>query len=369
MSRYPRLSPPVHRVSVGTTGRQTNFAYGRTSTWNVPATVTQQLLIESTEGFDAKPEMPDDESFTQDYIGMTEPGDNTPITPELKMRLRFEQGPDVFIAAAVGSPAAPVVVSSQAATSLVAYTHAITMAPEIAGMFTGAMDMVNYVQETRSFKVSGIKINVGANGRLVAAFPIVGDKTVYDSTVNVAASIAGATVATPGNAAWRRTTRIRMNMQAAGALGASDELNNVKEFAFNFNRPLAQDLVCNSDSIIEPDDDGWLEGTVEFTYARMNSNPANSLVVALAAGGTFKADIFMQGPYINSYTRRSMLWEMPALQFQPAGYQAAVVGHGIVRPKATFKLKMADAAPTGMTALTNPLRVTIVNARSSNLLA
>lgn len=359
---------PVHQVGVGVSGRRTDTAWGLSNTWSVPASVTQQLLLESTEGFDAAPEMPDDESYAQDWVGTTEKGDEQPITPEFKMRLRYEQGADSLIAAVIGSPAAPTVVSSQAATSLVAYQHVITLAPEATKFMTLANNMVNYIQEIRTFKPMGIKVSVGQGGRLMLAVPIVGDTTTYLDSLNTSVSIAAASAATPGNAAWRRQTRIRMNDQSGGALGSTDENNFIKEFSINLLRTYAQDFVANSEVITEPDDDGFLDPTLEFTFARMNTVSANSLVVALKAAGTFKIDLLMQGTYINSHTRRSILWEFPAVQFQSGGYGATVTGHGLIRPTAKFKLKGANAAPSGMSALTAPARVTIVNARAAGLL-
>lgn len=352
----------------GISGRRIDAAYAISNTWGVAATVTQQLLLMNTEGFDNKPDLVDDESFGPDYIGLGDIGDHQPITPTLEMLLRFDQGSDVFLAAALGSAANPTVVSSQAATSLVAYSHAITMAPEAWRMFTLATNFVQYVQEIRTFKVAGFKFAVGQNGRILASYPIVGDKTVYTSTTNPAAAVTAATVATPGSRAYRRVTRLRMNIASAGALGASDEMTLARDFSIEAKRVFAMDPVLNSDTITEADDDGFWGGTIEVTFARMNTVTANSLMAAYQVGTAFKADVQFLGSYINSFTQRSILLEMPALQVPSGGYKAVAAGQGQVRPTVTFALKGASAAPTGMTGLTDPLRATIINARSTNLL-
>ena len=75
----------------------------------------------------------------------------------------------------------------------------------------------------------------------------------------------------------------------------------------------------------------------------------------------------MVGTAINTMTNRSLLIQMPALFVSK--FDAPVTGHGQVRPVVTFKGRLADAAPTGMATLTYPMRVTLVNARSANLLA
>jgi hypothetical protein len=352
----------------GVVGRRIRAAFGLSNTWAVPASVTRQLLIETSEGFDNMPELVSDESFAQDFIGLGEIGDHQALTPSLQTQYRFEQGPDVFTAAAMGSAANPTVVSSQAATSLVAYSHVITMSPELTKFFTLASNFQNYVQEIQTFKVSGFQLSVGDQGRINVSFPIAANKTVYDSTVNTSATIGDAIPATPGNRAFRRLTRLRMNAMGAAGLGAGDEVNIAKEFNLDYTRPLALDHVLNSDGIIEADDDGFIEGSLKIVYARMTSVSANSMQVALQTGNAFKADILMNGTYINSHTRRSALWELPALQVNTGGFKAVVVGHGQVRPEVTFTFRAAPSAPTGMST-TGPLRVTIINSRDTNLLS
>lgn len=353
----------------GISGRRIDSAFARTSTWNVPATVTQQLLLMSSEGFDDKPELIDDESYGPDYIGTGDVGDRQALTPSLDMLLRFEQGPDVFLAAALGSAANPTVVSSQASGSLVAYSHALSMAPESWAMYTLATNFVQYVQELPSFKIQGFKFSVGQGGRINASFPIVAAGANYASTTNPAAAVTGATVSTPGSKAYRRLTRLRMNLTSGNTLGTSDIQLLARDFAIEGRRVLAMDHVLNSDVITEPDDDGFWEGTMEITFARMNTVTANSLQALYATGNSFKADLLFTGTYINSYTQRSILLEMPALQVATGGFKAVVTGQGQVRPTVTFRLKLANAAPNGMAGLTNPLRATVVNERSSNLLA
>ena len=101
----------------GVTGRQVTSAFGRSTSWGVPASVTQQLLYQSTEGLDNQIAIIDDEAFTQQFLGVGEPGDVRPVTADLAMQLRFEQGCPTFIAHAMGSAAAPVGISSQGASN------------------------------------------------------------------------------------------------------------------------------------------------------------------------------------------------------------------------------------------------------------
>jgi hypothetical protein len=353
----------------GVTGRVVKAAYARTNTWGTPASVTQQLLMTDTSGLDSSVVLVDDETFNQSFLGTAEPADHAAIQQELPFVLRYENL-DRWIAAGMGSATAPVVVSSVAADSLIAYRHVVDLAPELPDFwYTLAIDTTRYILEIPSLKVRGYTIRVGDNGRMMVNFPIVGNKATYDSTVNVNSTVGGATAASIGNRVFRKDGRFRMNVQSGGSLAAADVIGIAKEITFNAGRPLASDdHVFNQDYIIAPDDDGYPEYSLEVTYARMNTIAANSLAIAITAGRIFKADLFFtptSGGYINSETQRSLLWQFPALQLY--SFRAAITGPNQTRPVATFRAKLPTAAPTGMTGVVTSVRVTMINGNSATL--
>jgi hypothetical protein len=350
----------------GVTGRELKAAFGRGTTWGTANSVTRQILITGTDGWDAMPQLVDDEAINQPFLQAGEVGDYTPQTPNLAMQLRYEDV-DSLIAGAMGSAAAPTVVSSIAASSLVAYQHLVTLATELTHFWTMAVDFGQYVLEIPSLKVHGYTVRVGENGRMQIEFQTTGNKATYASATNTNSTVASARAASLGNRLFRKNGRFRMNLQTAGALGSGDEQTQVREITLGTTRPVAgDDFVFNQDYIIEPDDAGFPEFPVEVTFARMNTVTANSLALGLAAGRVWKADWQFLGPYINSDTQRSFLWEMPALQLR--NFRAVAAGGDQVRPQATFHCKLAASAPTGMT-VTAPLQLTIINANSQNLLA
>ncbi len=349
----------------GLTGREVATAWARCNTWGTPASVTRQILLMSDEGIEDHPQLVDDEAFGQTHLGAAEVGDRDPITPELSSQLRYEQL-DSWIAAGCGSVAAPVVVSSVAASSLVAYSHAITLAPELTQKFTLAIDTTQYVKEIPSFKFRGWSIRPGENGRLMIGFPIVGNRVVYDSAVNINSTVWGASAAEIANRAFRHQGRFRMNIASGGALGATDCNSLVTDFEITNQRPLAMDPVVGSDYITEPDDDGFSELGMSLTFARVNTITANSMAVGFGVGREFKCDWLFQGAFINSETRRSLLIESPL--FQITNFKATITGANQVKPVIEGKFKRALTAPTGMSGLTLPLRVTLVNMNSATLL-
>jgi hypothetical protein len=353
----------------GVTGREIVAGWVKGTTWGTANSVTRQILLTDTSGLDANISMIDDETFNQTFLGSAETGDQNPISQELTLQMRFEDV-DSWIAHAMGSAAAPAVVSSQAANSLVAYSHAVTLATELTSFITLAVDMGGqYVLEVPSAKVKGYTIRVGENGRMMMSFGITGAKTNYTSARNTATTLSVARAAGTGNRALRKNSRFRMNVVAANnsLTTASDEQTIVREITFNTMRSMAEDdFVFNQDYIIEPEENGFPEFALDLTFARMNTVSANSLATAYQANTDFKADWYFVGPYINSTTQRSMLFEFPDLQLY--SFRAPVTGADQVRPQATFRAKRAAVAPIGMSGLTLPFRLTIVNANSQNLL-
>ncbi len=199
------------------------------------------------------------------------------------------------------------------------------------------------------------------------AVPLVASKAVYNSTVNVNSTVGGAAADPLANRIFRKQGVFRMNLQSAGSLVAGDAVQ-VKEVTFGSTRPVASDdHVFGQDYIIEADDDGFAEFPVELVFPRMNTANSNSLVVAWPAGTHLKADMTFTGNKINSDTSYSLLVQWPALQITE--WDAPLTGHNQVRPTAKALARLATAAPTGMTGITQPIKMTLVNMNSANLLA
>jgi hypothetical protein len=286
------------------------------------------------------------------------------------MDLRYDGAAPIWMAAAMGSAAAPYVVSSVAASSLVVYAHAITMALDLSKFFTIAAaygdPVPNFIMEVPSAKPRGFSLRVGDNGKMQLSLPVVGSKTMYTSAVNTNSTIAAATVDALANRVFRKQGTFRMNLQSAGSLVAADA-QNVREVNITYARPVADgDHVFSQDYIIEPDDDGFAEVTAELVFARMTSANANSLVVCHPGGTHLKADFTFTGAAINSMHSYQFAFYLPALQITE--WKAPVTGHNLVRPTATVALRQATTAPTGMAGITQPIRITIWNMNSATLI-
>jgi hypothetical protein len=346
------------------TGRAVKAAYARSNTWGVPASVTKQLWLEDTSGLDTQVGMVDDPSFNQTFLLAGDVGDHMPSAKGIGFALRYETV-DVFLAAAMGSASAPVVVSSQASNSLVAYSHTVSLAQELTHYLTLAVDETNYVLEVPTMKLAGYSIKVGTNGRMLIEFAAVGAKTNYASTVNTNSTVAGAVAPPLGMRLFRKDGVFRMNLASGNSLVAADALS-VMDISMDTKQPLSdKDYVFGQNYIIEPDNNGFPDFPLVMNFPRMTTIAANSLVLAYQAGTVFKGDWTFTGPFINSTSARSMLFQFPALQIY--SWAAPVVGANQVKPTATVRMKQSLTVPLGMPT-TLAMQLVIVNANSLMLL-
>jgi len=346
-------------------GREVTMAFGvlGTNSWGVPTSVTRRVYFESDAGLSSSAAYVDDQSFGQTFMGPADVGDFAPPQATLAGQAYYDHSDYILEAMAMGSPNAVTVVSSQAASSLVAYSHIIDLAPNTNGRaITIATDKVNVVEELTSAKVAGFGFGIGQGGVLSKRVSVLGGKSTIASTVNTRSAVAASAVAPAlANRIFRKQGVFRMNTQAAGALGVGDTLE-VEEVTFEFTRPLAPAAVYGSDYTIEPLDDGFPSATLNVRFPRANTVSVNSFYAAHAAGTPFKASLTCTGGYINSTTQRSFAVEFPHLEPVQVPEHTAQ-GAGQLKSGMQFVAKQASAAPTGF-AHTRPFRLTRVTTQS-----
>ena len=352
---------------MGVTGRQATMAFGilGANSWGVATSVTRRAYFESDAGMTSKPTYVDDQSFGQTYLGPADVGDFEPIDVTLTGQQYYDHWTHWFEAIAMGSPAAASVVSSQAANSLVAYSHVIDLAATNNGRaMTVASDKVQFVEEITSAKCYGFGFGVGTGGVLTSAYKLMGSKSINSSTINTRSTVVASAVAPAlSNRIYRNQGTIRMNLQSAAGLAGSDALADVTDVTFDFTRPLDPALVYGQNYTIEPLDNGFPEARITMRFARATTVSTNSFYAAVQAGVVFKADATFTGTYINSTTQRSFKVEFPHLE--PEGtFTFTVAGAEQARPEIVFRAKQATAAPTGM-SFTTPFRLTRISVNST----
>lgn len=348
----------------GQTGRSMRMAFAKfgTNSWGVAASVTNGVYFESDAGMQFKPGQVTDNAFGQAFLGPADPGLITAPTLKLVGRDRYEDYQYILEALAMGSPTAPAIATS-AAGQTTSWTHQFDLADNIDGLgATFAIDKVQYVDELTSAKINGFELTQGSAGEMNQTFSVIGSKPTNISSVNVTATVAGATYPALSGRIVQQQGVFRMNVASTGALGASHVIQ-AESIKLTFDRPQDAPHVYGQDYIAEPADNGWPTVMVEITYPRMNTASANSLYAGLRSSTNFKADWTFLGSYINSTDQYKKLYQFPNLQLLEDGFLAQTAGANQVKPVAKFAARLAATSPTGM-GFVRPFRLTRVMTNS-----
>ncbi len=354
----------------GVTGREMKavaFAKCGTNSWNVAASVTYGARFNTDAGAKYAPVYIEDRSFGESFLGPAEAGDLQPPDVTWTAHARYVDSNYKLEALCMGSPAT-VAISTSASGQTTSWKHVIDPAASIDGLCaTFAFDKKQYVEELTSAKVYGFSFTTGDGGIMMESFKVLSGQVTHISSVNINSTVYGASYPALTGKIQRKQGVFRINAQGGGALGASDAISFTEGFEFTFERPQDRSYGFGSDVILEPADNEFPEPTVTVTFARMNTVTANSFREGIRAGTAYKADLTFTGAtdtYINSTDRPSLLFQFPYVELQD--FEAQASGATTVKPRATFKLKKPSAAPTGMSGVTMPFRLTRTMQNSVN---
>jgi hypothetical protein len=263
---------------------------------------------------------------------------------------------NILLAMLMGTAGAP---TQQAATA--AYLHVLTMKNSVAGIFgTYATEKNDKIHVVPSFKVMKAVFTM-SGGLIKVTFSLRGDQvTDADAVVTSMASVTFPTIHTR---AKMYQAAFRMNAQAGDALAVGD-LIKPKGFTLEIERKFDSEHVAGSRTIVEPLENAKPSVKLTMEFPRMDA--VNELYFANWAAETEKkADVTITGPLIASTYYHYLKFEMPRLRIEDVEFADSPV----IPAKVTLRSVVADAAPTGMTGLVNPMTINIMNQRTSDLLA
>jgi hypothetical protein len=349
----------------GTNGKELKgwaFAKFGSNSWGVAASVTKGTRFMGDGGLKLQPTFVEDRSFGETFLGPSDTGDIQPVDLGLGGQARYEDNNYILQALCIGSPAA-VTISTSAVGQTTSWLHIFDPAPSIDGLgATFAMDKKLYVDEITSAKIYGFGETIGDGGIVEESYKVLGGKPTNISSVNINSTVYGASYPALNAKVFRKQGTFRMNMQGAGALGASDAIL-LEAFEFNFERPQDRSFATGQDYIIEPGDNEFPTPTLKVTFPRMNTVSANSLYAGLRVSSAFKADMTYTGALINSTDALTRKYQFPYMELQD--FATPISGATQVKPTATFVLKKPAAAPTGMAGVTMPFRLTRIMQNST----
>ena len=346
----------------GVTGRQLKIAFTKfgANSWGVAASVTRGVYFESDGGVKFDPNIVVDDAFGQLFEGTTEVGDIKAPKPTWTQQARYDDHSFILQGCAMGSPTA-VTIATSAAGQVTSWQHILDLADVIDGLgVTMAIDKVLYTEELTSAKFHGFTVKNGTGGVMTMAFKVTGSKPTIQSSININSTLAVASYPALGNRVFRKHGTFRMNLNTAGALGASDAVK-IEDWQFDFDRPQDNPQVFGQDFIDEPADDKFPMFSLSVSYPRMNTVAANSLYASLRDATALKADMTFLGAFINSTDQYKRLYQFPYLQLE--SWEGPTSGGNQIKPKAKFKALLAATSPTGM-AFVRPFRLTCIQTNS-----
>ena len=345
----------------GVTGRTVKMAFAKfaTNSWNVAASVTKGVYFKSDAGMNYSPEVIEDKSFGNLFVGPSARGNINAIDLTLEGQSRYDDNTYIFDALAMGSPS--VALSTSFTGAVTSWKHIFDLANNTDGLgVTVAIDKNQFVEELTSAKVYGWTEKNDA-GVMTSSYKVLGSAITIASSINITSTLAVATYPTLGNWCLKNQGVWRMNAQGGAGLAAGDTNNFVESVDFTWARPQDQSFGFGSANILEPADNEFPSFTLKLGFARMNTVSANSLRVGIAANTAYKADWTFSGSLINSTDSYQKKYEFPYLELTE--FSDDVESAGQVKPSATFVARLPAAAPTGMT-VTKPFRLTRIMVNS-----
>jgi len=307
-----------------------------------------------------KKQVDEDDSAGQDFIGSMQVANHVSPKIEVPTLLHYNDTfQNVLWALACGTGGTS---PAQVGTST-AYTNTFEPATNKTGLFaTIVRDKVTYIEEVPSAKCTGFELSFGANGRGEITWNFIGSHTVIDSSINTSTQISALTFPTQGLRAFFKQAVFRINAASGGALSSAEEFK-VTDLKLSYSQKLDTLYVSGQDYIIQPEDDDYPEIKLSVTFDRLTS-ATDDFIGYHRDNTSLKADLTITGPALAA-TNYKLLFQFPNLIVSEAPVPFKK-GAANVSPAATFMAYKAAAAPTGMSGVTKPFRITTTGVSTTN---
>lgn len=282
-----------------------------------------------------------------------ERGNVNPCDFNLDFNYRWDGLENILLAMLMGTAGAP----TGAGT---AKTHVLAMADSVFGKFvTYAVEKGTKIHVVPSAKVIKASFTFN-NGLLKVTFGLRGCYvTDADGVVTSLASVTFPTIQSPAKAC---NAVFRLNVQGGDALAAGDKIYP-KTFTIDIERKVDGEHAAGSKYILEPVENGKPQVKLSMEFARQSATE-EAWFANWVAEGEKKADVEITGAAIAGGGNYSIKFEFPRLFFEDLEFPP----NPIIPAKVSFRALVAAAAPTGMTGLTKPVTITVVNTRATDLL-
>lgn len=302
----------------------------------------------------------EDDSAGQDFIGSMQVANHNAPKPEIATLLHYNDGfQNVMWALACGTGGtAPVQIGATTA-----YTNTFEPATNKTGVFaTIIRDKVQYISEIPSAKCTGFELSFGDNGRAMITWMFIGAKVNIASVINTSTQVSALTFPTQGLRAFFKQLEFRLNAASGGALSSAEEMG-ITDLTFKYDQALDEKFEAGQDYLVQPEDNAYPEITLDVTFTRLDS-VSDDFAAYHRDNTSLKADITLTGPTLATTTYK-LLVQFPNLIVTAAPVEFPS-GAENVAPAVSFKAYKASTAPTGMTGVTKPFRITTTGISTTN---
>lgn len=237
---------------------------------------------------------------------------------------------------------------------------------DLADSVTGLFWTLCYKVETDrvfvlpSVKIMGFSLSISNNGAGSITFDGEAD-VITESSANTVAEIAALTKYTYETVTLGGANHyFRTNADSGGGLSGSDD-KMITGVTISVSRPLRGQYGlrgASSKYVLEPLQYGDIEGTLKVDYIELD-DATYDMFGEWEAATTKKAELFIDGSQIAGGVNRSLKFQMPYLKPKPT----IPVGHDVqsnnsqFTPSIEYHMLKRSAAPTGMSGVTDYLRL------------
>jgi len=244
-----------------------------------------------------------------------------------------------------------------------AYAQSFKLKESLDGLFaTFAVNNGINIDEYTSLKVAGFTLKGEVGKPVQAAFQAVANDRVTNSAVNTGASFAAVTYFEQANRVLFSQGVFRMNAQAGPALADGDKIYP-SNFELTFKRKMKGLYAAGgADRIDEPTNEGAPEVKLKLEFPRYT---AKTYFEDWDSGAAKKMDIVFTGALIEGSYYRTMKLQFPNLKLSNVELP---IEKGILKHPLEFECLACDSAPSGMTGITKPFQIDVINRQSANVL-
>lgn len=221
--------------------------------------------------------------------------------------------------------------------------------------------------EFASAKAAKLELSGAGNERVKGSIEFLANALDRDSSTNTTTQTDAVTVPTRQQLAYAKQGTFRVNAQAGSALASTTDDVPIVGFRFTAVRPFDEpELIDGTNYMAEPVEAGECSAELEITFRDYN---AETWIAAYLAKTEYKADLKLLSTYTPSGGAAMYVLLNIARMVVAEQPQAPVAGQGPIAHVVKFKLLTPASAPSGMSGLTQPFELQVLDEVSTAYLS